>query len=78
MNEDLFKKYSIQIDKQKKNKQEIIKDIEELSGISLNENDFSVQNKKITFTVSSVLRSKLQNKKITEFLQRKGFTVVSI
>lgn len=63
MDQNLFKKHIIQINKQKSSKQDVITHIYEISGVFLEEKDFTVTKNKIKFNVSSVVQTKILQKK---------------
>lgn len=75
MDESFFLKYSLQIKKQKDTKEEVLFLIKEKTGILLEEHMITLFKKNITFTVSSVVKQKLFQKNIVEFLQNNGYTV---
>lgn len=75
MDNNLFKKYSIQIDTQKKSKKEISKYIQEITGVLIEEKDITVSKKIISLNLSSVQKSKVVQKNIQKILSEKGYTV---
>jgi hypothetical protein len=75
MDESLFKKHLTHIKHQKNKKEEIISYIKEHIKIELNETDFILSKKEITFNLSSVIRQKLFQKNIEGLLKEKGYTI---
>jgi hypothetical protein len=75
MEEALFKKHLINIKNQKNNKEEISSYIKEKTGIELNEEDIILSKKQIKLNISSVIRQKLFQKKITDLLKQKGYSL---
>ncbi len=75
MDNNLFKKYSIQIDTQKKSKKEISSYIEEVTGICIEEKNITISKKTISLNLSSVQKSKLIQKDIQKKLSEKGYTL---
>lgn len=75
MDQNLFKKYTLHIDKQKTSKQELISFIETITGILLEENQVSINGKTVSLTLSSVMRSKLATQKIRDSLKEKGYNL---
>lgn len=75
MDESFFLKYSLQIKKQKDTKEEVLFLIKEKTGILLEDHMITLLKKNITFTVSSVIKQKLFQKGVVDFLQSNGYTV---
>ena len=75
MDNNLFKKYSIQIDTQKKSKKEISSYIEEVTGIRIEEKNITISKKAVSLNLSSVQKSKLIQKDIQKKLSEKGYTL---
>lgn len=73
MDQGLFKKHIINLQKIKDEKQEVLNLIKELSGVYLQDNEILVSKKNITIQTSSVKRSFLLQKKVKEFLKEKGY-----
>lgn len=73
MDQGLFKKHIINLQKIKDEKQEVLILIKEISGIELQENEVLVSKKNITLQISSVKRSFLLQKKVKELLKEKGY-----
>lgn len=75
MDEGLFQKYNNQINKQKNEKSEIVFLIKEKTGIELDEKSITVSKKEIKINTTSVLKQKLFQKNITDYLKQKGYTL---
>jgi hypothetical protein len=75
MDNGLFKKYSVQIDTQKKSKKEISEYIQEVTNIYIEEKDITISKKIISLNLSSVQKSKLTQKNIQKLLSEKGYTL---
>jgi hypothetical protein len=73
MDEFLFKKHIVNINRQKNKKEEIILLIKENIGIVLVENSFTISKKEISFNLSSVIRQKLFQNDIESLLKKKGY-----
>ena len=76
MDEGLFKKHIIRIQKQKNSKKELILYIQEKTGIQLDEKMVSISKNKVTLQTSSVTRQKLFQKDIIKLLQEKGYQTI--
>lgn len=75
MDQNLFKKHLIQIDKQKEHKHDVISLIETITGIQLEEQQVHITKKHITLSLSSVMQSKILTTKLKNGLQEKGYTL---
>ena len=75
MDQGLFKKHILSLQKSKDEKIIVILYIKEISGIELQENEVIISKKKITIQTTSVKRSYLLRAKIKEELQLKGYVV---
>lgn len=75
MDEGLFKKHILRIQVHKEGKDEVLKLLEEKTGIIFSDKECIVSKKTITFTISSVQRNFLHSKKIDLFLKEKGYTI---
>ncbi len=73
MEKGLFEKYSKVLHHQSSQKKEIIDFIKITCGAIFSEEEIVIQKKKISFQTSSVKKTILQNKNITEFLIKKGY-----
>lgn len=73
MEKGLFEKYSKVLHQQSSQKKEIIDFIQITCGAIFYEEEIVIQKKKISFQTSSVKKTILQNKNITEFLIKKGY-----
>jgi hypothetical protein len=75
MDQGLFKKHILTIQKVEDNKQEICSYIKERTGLLIQEKDVLISGKKIVIHVSSVVRSFLIQKNIEGLIQEKGYTL---
>ncbi len=75
MDQSLFRKYSIQIQKAKESKDIIIGLLQKITGITLQQEEISISKKTIHIQTSSVKRSCLQQKNVKELLKEKGYTL---
>lgn len=73
MEKGLFEKYNKVLHQQSSQKKEIIDFIQITSGAIFLEEEIVIQKKKLAFHTSSVKKTILQNKTITEFLTQKGY-----
>jgi hypothetical protein len=73
MDEGLFKKYSIQVQKNKDVKEDILVYIQEKTALTLTQEEVTISKKVVTIQTSSVKRSLLLQKKIKEVLLEKGY-----
>jgi hypothetical protein len=73
MDQGLFKKYTIQIQKNKDIQEDIRLFILEKTNISIEEKELQITKKIITIQTSSVKKSLLIQKKIKNLLQEKGY-----
>lgn len=74
MNEGLFKKYEEVIKKSKTEKSDICQYIQETTGIHLNENEITIDKKRIIFNCSSAKKLVLKIKGVDSLLFQKGYT----
>jgi hypothetical protein len=75
MDEGLFKKYSIQVQKNKDVKEELFTYIQEKTSLVLTVDEMSISKKIITIQTSSVKRSLLLQRNIKAVLLEKGYVV---
>lgn len=75
MDENLFLKHLVNINKRKNNKEEIILYIKENTGVELDESTITLSKKIVTLHTSSVVKQRLFQKNITEILKQKGYTL---
>jgi hypothetical protein len=75
MDEGLFKKYGVQIQKNKDVKEDLLMCIQEKTSITLLLDEVSISKKIVNIQTSSVKRSLLLQKNIKEFLLEKGYIV---
>lgn len=75
MDQGLFKKYTIQIKKNIDIKEEICSLILEKTNIPIQIQEITILKKIITIHTTSTKRSLLIQKKVSELLQEKGYTV---
>lgn len=73
MDGNLFKKYEQRIQKNKAEKEELLRYIEEKTGVALLEGEISLANKKITIQTSSTKKAFLQKGNINSCLKEKGY-----
>jgi hypothetical protein len=73
MDEGLFKKYSIQVQKNKDVKEDLLVYIQEKTALILTQDEITISKKVVTIQTSSVKRSLLLQKKIKEVLLEKGY-----
>lgn len=73
MDEGLFKKYSIQVQKNKDVKEDLLIYIQEKTALTLTQEEVTISKKVVTIQTSSVKRSLLLQKKIKELLLEKGY-----
>ena len=75
MDQSLFTKHLVNINKQKNNKAEILLYIKEKTNIVLEEKDIVLSKKQVKLNISSVIKQKLFQKNITGLLKEKGYTL---
>lgn len=75
MDEGLFKKHILRIQVHKEGKDEVLKLLEEKTGIVFLDEECVVSKKTVTFIVTSVQKNFLHSKKVDLFLKEKGYTV---
>lgn len=75
MEKGLFEKYNKVLHHQSSQKKEIIDFIQTTSGVIFSEEEIVIQKKKLSFHISSVKKTILKNKIITEFLTQKGYII---
>lgn len=75
MDGSLFKKYEQRIQKNKTEKEELLRYIEEKTKVALLEGEISLTNKKITIQTSSTKKAFLQKGNISSWLKEKGYTL---
>jgi hypothetical protein len=75
MDEGLFAKHIASLTKRTDAKQEIISTIYKQTGILLEESQLTLEKKKITLSISSVVRAQLVTKKAQDALSSLGYTI---
>lgn len=75
MDGNLFKKYEIRIEKNKKEKEEVLFLIEQTTKVRLEEKEITLEGKKVTIQTSSTKRSLLITRNIKTLLKEKGYTL---
>lgn len=76
MDEGLFRRHILQIQKVQDTKEEVCAYIQEKTGVEITKEEVSITQKKVTIQTSSVKRSILLQKKLKEILQEKGYTLL--
>lgn len=75
MNEGLFEKYSKVLQKKKSEKEEIINLLKEITEIIFKEEEIEINKKIISFHISSVKKTILNQKNIKIKLEEKGYSM---
>jgi hypothetical protein len=75
MDQGLFKKHILQIQKNKDSKDEVLLYIQEATGIILKPEEITLSKKNVTVQTSSVKRSQLIQRKTKEILEEKGYSL---
>jgi hypothetical protein len=75
MDQSLFKKYSLQVQKNKNEKDELIIFIQEKFGIALEHQDVTLSKKDVTLIISSAQKAFFNARKIKDVLKEKGYTL---
>jgi hypothetical protein len=75
MDQGLFKKHFLQIQKNKDSKDEVLLYIQEATGIILKPEEITLSKKNVTVQTSSVKRSQLIQRKTKEILEKKGYSL---
>lgn len=75
MDQGLFKKYTVQIQKNINIKEEVLMYIQEKVLVVLEQEEIAISKKNVTIQTSSVKRSLLLQRNIKEKLLEKGYTV---
>jgi hypothetical protein len=75
MDQGLFKKHILQIQKNKDSKDEVLLYIQEATGIILKPEEITLSKKNVTVQTSSVKRSQLIQRKTKEILEKKGYSL---
>jgi lactam utilization protein B len=75
MNEGLFEKYKKVLTQKNNEKQEVIRLLQEISGIVFKEDEIVIEKKSIYFHTSSVKKSILLQKSIQSQLIEKGYRI---
>ncbi len=75
MNEGLFSKYTKVLQEKKSEKEEALRILTTITGISFNENEIAVKNKVISFTTSSVKKSIIIQKNIQDAIKEQGYSI---
>lgn len=73
MDEGLFRKHILHIQKQKDSKDELISFVKEKTNITLESQEISLSKNVVIIYTSSVKKSKLIQSKLKEFLGEKGY-----
>jgi hypothetical protein len=73
MDQSLFKKHILQIQKIKDSKEEVCLLIQEVTGVLLEQEEITISKTNITIQTSSVKKSILSQKRIKELLKEKGY-----
>ncbi len=73
MDGNLFKKYELRIQKNKTEKEELLRYIQEKTNVVLQEGEVTIDNKKIKIQTSSTKKTFLQKNNIELFLKEKGY-----
>lgn len=76
MDEGLFKKYSRTLSQRKTLKEEIIQVLQEKAGVTLEEDEFILEQKKIRLLTSSVKKNILLQNGVKDILSSLGFTLL--
>jgi len=75
MDQGLFRKYTLELNKRNNTLNEIIDCLKQETGVVLDPSEIILKKKIISFQTSSVKKSILQTMKCKELLQKKGFIV---
>lgn len=71
----LFKKYELRILKNKNEKQDLLKYIEEKTGVNLDEKEITIEGKKIKIQTTSTKRSLLNSRGLHLVVKEKGYVL---
>ena len=75
MDQGLFGKYIKTLTVRKNKQEEVISYVQQETGITLLEEEFTLQKNTISFHITSVKKMILQKHSITELLKKKGYNV---